>query len=168
MLVEILICGGFIGVIDYIQTPINYVEIENCYSKGDIISTDNGRVVGGFIGRVYVESGKSVKLELENNYSTGKPTTTALKGGFISTIFGSGTKIITFTNNFWDSTTSLLSTTAGTATYKTTTEMKTPTTFSTWSTSIWNIVDGEYPTLKWDFTNVWNQVAGGNPTFKWQ
>jgi hypothetical protein len=160
--------GGFAGMIIFNQSNVNYVKVNNNYSFGNIISADNGNCVGGFIGLLHVGSGLTGKLELINNYSIGKPTTTGSKGGFICAISSTGTKTVTYTNNFWDTTASAVSTTAGTATGKTTTEMKTATTFSTWNATIWNIVEGQYPTLKWDFTNVWNQVVGGIHTLKWQ
>jgi Tfp pilus assembly protein PilE len=159
--------GGFIGTLGFFESNTNYYKIKNNYSLGNSTSTDNGSCIGGFIGVLHVDTGKTGKLELINNYSTGKPTTTGTKGGFIAVISSSGTKTITYTNNFWDTTTSAISTTSGTATGRTTTLMKTASNFSTWSTSIWNIVDGAYPTLKWDFTNVWTQV-GANPTLLWQ
>ena len=41
--------------------------------------------------------------------------------------------------------------TAGKGTGLTTAEMKKASTYSSWDTSIWNIVDGSYPTLKIDW-----------------
>jgi hypothetical protein len=165
------IYGGFAGLITYSYTPAIYFRLENNYAKGNTTSTDNGNGLGGFLGTFQAMAGITGKLELINNYSTGKPTTTSsYKGGFFGYLVPTGTRNITYTNNFYDRTTSTMTTTVGTATYKTTTEMKTPVTFTnaSWSTSIWDLVSNEYPTLKWDFTNVWNQVAGGNPTLKWQ
>jgi hypothetical protein len=165
--------GGFVGTVGFTQSNTNYAKLNNNYSYGNITSADNGNCVGGFIGLINVNSGITAKLELINNYSIGKPTTTGSKGGFISTISSTGTKTITYTYDFWDTTTSAYSSTAGSTTAgaiagKITADMKIPATFSTWNATIWNIVNGEYPTLKWDFTNVWNQVAGGNHTLKWQ
>jgi hypothetical protein len=167
--------GGFIGTIGFFQSNITNVKVDNNYSRGNATSNDNGNCVGSFIGLLHVGSGYTGKLELINNYSTGKPTTTGSKGGFICTIGSTGTKTVTYTYDFWDTTTSTTSITsgstiAGAIAGKITSDMKTPSTFTNgaWSTSIWNLVSNEYPTLKWDFTNVWDQVAGGNHTLKWQ
>jgi hypothetical protein len=162
--------GGFVGMMIFLETNATHFKINNNYAQGNAISTDNANCIGGFIGLIHVASGKTGRLELINNYSTGKPTTTASgKGGFVSTVGTDGTRIITYTNNFWDTTTSQTTTNiSGTATGKTTTEMKTTSTFSSWNASIWNIVQGSYPTLKWDFTNVWKEVSGSTPILKWQ
>jgi len=52
-------------------------------------------------------------------------------------------------NVFWNSSTAgVTSSRYGTA--KTTAELQQASTFAGWDTSIWNIEDGKYPTLKWE------------------
>lgn len=116
--------------------------ISNSYSTGNLIGGDS---VGGLVGSVY--------CVISNSYSTGKVTGDSSVGGFIGV-----------TNNlpissYWDINTSGITNMCGYS-YSgscdnnygiTTEEMKNISTFnSTWDyTSIWKLVDGQYPKLQW-------------------
>ncbi len=126
--------------------------IKNCYSTGNVTrkSGYGSTEIGGFMG--------SGAATIQYCFSTGSviytDATDPTDKGFLGN-YTSGT----LTGNFWDTETSLQTTTAGTATGKTTTEMKTNITFSGWDDTIWNIGDGinnGYPYLVW-------QNPGGSP-----
>jgi len=106
----------------------NYGSISNSHSAGTVNSTSTQ--AGGL---AYTQGGT-----VTNCYSI---TIISDKGAGFSG--GSGT----ITNCFWDTTVSGAATSGG-GTGKTTAEMKTAATFSEWDSNIWNIQDGEYPTLK--------------------
>ena len=133
--------GGLIGAIDDV-TSVSYdpSSILNCYSTS---SVSGGSYGGGLVGY----TGKTTTT-VTNCYSTGSVSSgSSSRGGLI--VGNSGT----ITNCFWDKTTTgQLSSYGGTG--KTTTEMKTPSTFiaAGWSGSIWNMGDGlnsGYPYLDW-------------------
>ena len=130
--------GGFVG---YYGHPIF-----NSYATGTVTRLSGTETTfGGFVGR-------SLNGMIHKCYSTGKvkyigatdPTDKGFAGG------GSGRSMKW---NFWDNQTSLQNSTAGTATGKTTAEMKTRTTFTNarWDfTSVWCIKeDVSYPLLRW-------------------
>ena len=124
--------GGLVGY----QTGNSY--ISNCYSTTDVSINlwDGGGLIGG---------GQAM---INNSYSTGSVSGGMdyyLRGGLTSPESNGNSH---FSNNsYWDVNTSGL-TWSGTGIGKTTSEMKTPSTFSGWSTDIWDIVQGSYPTLK--------------------
>jgi hypothetical protein len=110
--------GGLIGGTD-VQN-----NIQNCYSFADVNASSQWG--GGFIG---YHSGT-----LNNCYSTGEVTGGSILGGLAGAASSAN-----YNNCFWDTETSGQSTSAG-GTGKTTSEMKTGSTFT----------DAE-----WDFTDVW-------------
>ncbi len=113
--------GGFIGS--------NSGAISNCYAQGSINSDSNQ--TGGFAG--HGNSGS-----ITNCYST---TVISNKGSGFA-LFHAETP-----GCYWDTDVSGAgSSERGTA--KSTAQMKTAATFIGWDPSIWNIQDGEYPTLK--------------------
>ncbi len=127
--------GGFLGMATW--------NVANCYSTGNVTSSGGGRA-GGFMGATGTVSGT-----ITNCYSTGLVTCT-VKGGFVG-YYNTGT----FASCYFDNTTAGTSTICGTyvssaptnITAKTTAEMKTASTFSGWSSSIWSLIDGSYPLL---------------------
>ncbi len=138
--------GGFVGE--------NYSagDIDDCYSRGSAIRAigSSNANIAGFIGRSTVGS-----PAIDNSYSTGSVTYTGATDptdkGFCGNL-NNGTA----SNSFFDTETSSQST-CSVATGKTTTEMKTASTFTNagWSTSIWNIDAGTndgYPYLDWQNT----------------
>lgn len=139
-----LMAGGLIG--DWQGSAA----IQNVYSTTSVTGiAPNGANYWGLGGLIGITSAGSLK----NTYATGTingTQATALCatagrcGGLVGTDFASG-----HSNNFWDTTTSGKST-SPVGTGKTTAEMKTAATFTGagWDTSIWNIQDGQYPTLK--------------------
>lgn len=129
--------GGFVGR--------NDGTIENCYARGDVAGDDE---VGGFCG--YNND------TIDNSYSTGTPTGNTEVGGFC------GSNNDTITDCFWDTLTSGIATSDG-GTGKTTTQMKTQSTFTDvlWNfVNIWRIKstwnDG-YPHLRWFLFTIWTQ-----------
>ena len=145
-----------------------YTTIDSCYSKGSVKGVEN---VGGLVG--YMSSAERVKVS--NSYSlasvTGTGTGNKPVGGLVGynnkaiencyavglvTGTGTGTYVgglvgtneSTVTSSYYDSTTTTQSDT-GKGVGKITTDMKQAATFAGWDTSIWNIADGSYPTLKW-------------------
>ncbi len=128
--------GGFIGELN---KPSSYpFIINNSYSR---VNTTGYYSVGGFIGKV-----SDNPFQILNSYSTGWVLGSSLTGGFIG--FKGGTSITPLIeNSFWDNQTSGQTISAG-GVAKTTAQMKTSSTFSGWSSSIWNISDGSYPSLR--------------------
>jgi len=130
--------GGLAGYNNY--------TITNCYSSGSV--SGSGVRIGGFVG--FNDGGT-----ITNCYSIGSVSGTSNVGGFIGYTSSS-----TVSNSFWNTQTSGQLTSAG-GTGKTTTEMKTASTFfnAAWDAGIWYI-DGSYnngyPYLAW-------QNPGGNP-----
>ncbi len=106
--------------------------ITDCYSIGMVNGEDT---VGGFAGINYDY--------ITNCYSTGYVTGTTTVGGFIGTSLNE-------INCFWDIDTSGWTTSSGSSTGKTTTEMKKQAIFTNWNfTSIWGIYeDYTYPFLE--------------------
>ena len=121
--------------------------IQNCYATGNVTSTGNG-TIGGLGGGS--DGGGIQKGVITNSYSIGKVVSSHTKA---SGLVGphSYNSSVTVTNSFWDTQTSQKSNSYG-GTGKTTQEMQTASTFinAGWSTNIWNIKDGFYPTLKWE------------------
>lgn len=123
--------GGFMG-------SISDGSATNCYAKGTVnivsgIGHTDARI-GGFVGEQNAGGGSIVNCySVGEVYSTGTPTN---GGGFC----GLDTSIGTETSLFWDTQTSGWATTDGSATGKTTTQMKTEATFTDAS---------------WDFDDVW-------------
>jgi hypothetical protein len=107
--------------------------ITNCYATGNI--TNGASYAGGLVGII---GGGSVSY----SYSTGTVVMIGGTGGFI----GSGTS----THSFWDTQTSARPTSSGAETGLSTSLMQTASTFTSagWDTTIWNIQNGQYPTLK--------------------
>jgi hypothetical protein len=158
--------GGFIGLSPH--------PISNCYSTGNVSSSSGGRA-GGFVGGTGTTSSSS----FTNCYSTGLVTCTT-KGGFVG-YFNAGS----FSNCFFDYNTASTSSTYGTyvtsaptgITAKTTSEMKTQSTFTGWDfTSIWEIISGFYPRLKSnpdpalpiELTSFTALSVGNNVILNWQ
>jgi len=144
--------GGFVG--QNSNNVQDYPNILDCYSTGDVtIISGNDHRIGGFIGENY-------DAILQNCYSTGRVISVEYADptdkGFAGQVLGGGP----ISNNFWDTETSLQSTSkGGDATGKTTAEMKTQSTFTDagwdFTTPDWKI-DGinnsGYPFLNWQAT----------------
>jgi hypothetical protein len=132
--------GGLVGHNNTSST------INNCYARGNVSGTSNN--VGGLVGR---NAGSTVT----NSYSTG----TAYSAGCYGGILGSNEGGASISNSFWDTNTSGLTTGCGyneatfNATGKTTSEMKTQSTFTD---------------AGWDFSSVWaiqSETNDGYPNF---
>jgi hypothetical protein len=122
--------GGLIGYDDDGITS-------DSYANGSV--TGNG-YVGGLIGHLF--TGTTVK-----NYSTCEVTGSAHVGGLIGFVGSTAY----FYSNYWDVMTSGQSTSAGGGVGKTTQEMQTQATYTSW-----------------DFTNIWRMnCASGYPEFQW-
>ncbi len=122
--------GGFGG-------SVFYNSITDCYTRASVSALSNS--VGGFAGEV----GSSTT---NFTYSTGLVTASAPVGGFVGSYYGGTTN-----NSFWDTQTSDKGSSA-VGTGKTTLEMKTPSTFSAWSSTTWAMdseINNGYAYLLW-------------------
>lgn len=135
--------GGFAGIAGWsASATVAGNSIVNSFARGDI---DANSYVGGFIGSIN-------KATVSTSYSTGKITLITGQRFFTGFANLNNTAAIT-ANDFFDKTTSnTTATDRGTA--KSTTEMKTTSTFSaaTW-TAPWVLKAGQYPQLDW-YTGV--------------
>ena len=135
--------GGLVGIVFDFPPPL----VSNCYSKGDVtrISGDDPSF-GAFLGKAEFFMGGNITIE--KCYSIGSVDCgSATDKGFVGTESGgSGT----YNDNFFDYEVSNQSNATG-ATDKTTTQMKTQSTFTNWNfTTVWEIVGGDganYPRL---------------------
>jgi len=133
-------CGGLIGT--------SYCTVSDCYSRGDVTCTsapsftDNGAFTGWHNGNA-----------IQRCYSTGRVfysgTTDPTDKGFTGKENGG-----TYSNDFWDTESSLQATTAGGASGMTTAQLKTQSTLldAGWSGSVWGMdpgVNNGYPYLLW-------------------
>jgi hypothetical protein len=124
--------GGLVGN--------NFGFVVDSYASGDVAGSYN---VGGLVGTNNNNEGN-----IYNCYSVGRvygygSSNTA--GGFIGYNAGK-----TISNSYWNKDVFGYVSDYNNfgAIAKTTTEMKTPSTFSDWDINIWDIVNGDYPTLK--------------------
>ena len=129
--------GGLVG---FYEMADNFV-IHNCYSRSDLAS--GAQYAGGLVGK------SGYPLEITNSYSTGTATGGTYSGGMVGQYSGT----FTATACFWDTLTSGNGVATGNATQpagmtgKTTTEMKTQSTFTG---------------AGWDFTDVWDMDGTTN------
>ena len=123
--------GGLVGYLDYLG------KVRDCYATG---AASGSYTVGGLVGKV------NTLGAVDDSYSTGAVTASGTAGGLVATSGG------TVSNCFWDTETSGRSTSAG-GTGKTTTEMRTRSTFTDagWDfASVWFILESvTYPLLRW-------------------
>ncbi|HPG40302.1 MAG TPA: T9SS type A sorting domain-containing protein [bacterium] len=126
--------GGFVGA--------SALTISNCYATGNV--SCSGSRIGGFCGFA------SYNTPISYCYSTGTVTGGSTIGGFVG-YYNTGT----FTSCFFNHDNANMSSYGGYATSAptgitaaTTADMKTASTYSSWSTSYWNLTNGSYPTLK--------------------
>ncbi len=130
--------GGLVGY----DEGSDRITINNCYSRSNLASGAY-YYVGGLVG--YTSS----PLEITNSYSTGTATGGTHSGGMVGQTAGT----LTATACFWDTLTSGNGVATGNATQpsgmtgKTTTEMKTQSTFTN---------------AGWDFTDVWEMDGTTN------
>ncbi|MBU1115110.1 MAG: hypothetical protein KKE09_08250, partial [Bacteroidetes bacterium] len=143
---------GYINIAGGLVGDNNGSTISNCYSRGSVSrSQGSDGDFGSFVGK------NENTTVVTDCYSTGaviyQNATNPTDKGFIGNYNATGCS-----DNFFDSETTVQSSGAG-ATTKTTTEMKTASTFSAWDSNIWNIgeaMNNNYPYLDW-------QNTGGTP-----
>ena len=131
--------GGFVGnvIAATCSNGSGSFTINDSYSKGSILGTST---IGGFAGFT------NASVTLNRVFATGLVGGSSTVGGLI----GSGTGT-TVSNSFWDATTSSQATSSG-GTSKTTAQMQTQATFTTFdfvTTPVWKISAGQYPKLNW-------------------
>ncbi len=127
--------GGFGGI-------IRNATVSDCYNHA---SVTGGQNVGGFVGSCFY-------TDISNIYSIGSVTAENAGGGLIGVSDKSGGH-----SSFWDSEVSNMSS-SKVGNGKTTSQMKTESTFSEWNFStIWQLKSGEYPSFQW-------QDGSGNGT----
>ncbi|MSW43908.1 MAG: OmpA family protein [Actinobacteria bacterium] len=164
--------GGLVG------RALYGASIGNSYAMGSIAGANYG--VGGLVGDVYGVGGPSSAISIFDSYAVAAETG---EGGSFGGLVGSGgdedpwtLAPLTYTASFWDEYTSHQSTTwlgyyvgapdesrTTVVGASTTAEMKTASTFEAWSSSIWNIANGSYPTLK-DFDAQFGTCPGDDTT----
>lgn len=146
------------GIVGYVLGG----SISKCKASGTVTASSTAGSAGGIIG--YNTDGSCLNSyslcnasantaggaigvgqsgSIENCYSIGTANGETNEGGLIGFKLGA----YSVTSSYWDTQTSGNITSAG-GIGKTTLEMKTPSTFVGWSTSIWNLITGFYPTLK--------------------
>ena len=146
--------GGFVGF-------FYYGEIDNSYSSGNVNGSSN---IGGLVGY-----NKGVGAFIDNSYATGAVNGSSNVGGLVGLNFGFidesfsigfvkgssnvgglvGSGGAGVTSSFWDNETSNRTTSAA-GTQKSTAEMFLQSTYSGWSTSIWDFTNLTYPHLYWE------------------
>lgn len=122
--------GGLVG---YIQPGT----LSNSYSTASVTSGLGSANTGGLIGS------RGNTATISSCYSMGKVAGVTNVGGLVGQ---KGVSSPVMNDSYWDSQTSLQSTSAG-GVSKLTSEMKTASTYNGWDINIWNISDGNYPTL---------------------
>jgi len=140
--------GGFAGE--------NNESIINSYSRGNV--TRNSGALSSFGGFV----GLHLEGSITNSYSTGWVKYTGSNPEIQTNKGFAGGAGATITNSFWDKETSGASTSAGTATGKTTAEMKTQATFTD---AGWDFI-GESTNGVNDYWDIFSY--DGYPFFTWQ
>ena len=119
----------------------------------------NGNVYGSYSGGI-IGYPNYTKVNISNSYTTGYSKVAGISGYKANSIsncyttmkVGSYPIAIVSDNTegvFWNSSTAGVSSSRY-GTPKTTVELQQASTFAGWDTSIWNIEDGKYPTLKWE------------------
>ena len=158
--------GGLVGYQYYVQTIGAINIITNCYATGDVTATGSSSHAGGLVGRQNASGGDHNIIT--NCYAIGNVTATSNAGGLVGNQHASNPGPNSTIACFFDSDTTGLSAGIGLAspgtgsnnvTGKTTTEMKTKSTFTAagWDFTgsagdppVWFMVDGAtYPMLFW-------------------
>ncbi|MDD3080548.1 MAG: MBG domain-containing protein [Paludibacter sp.] len=126
---------------------MTYGVFENCYATGNVTHTGALGYTGGFIGVIWADY-----VTISNCYSAGA-VSGVTSGGFIGYYHGINAVI---SNSFFDYETAGTSTISGAGsptgiTTATTATMQTASTFTSagWNTSIWTLMDGNYPKIFW-------------------
>lgn len=124
--------GSSGGIVGWMQ----HSTLSNSYSDTSIKHTSTG-APGGLVGALWNDS------HIYNSYSIGDVTSLKSRPGGLVGYFNNGYSV---NQSYWDINLSGQNISAG-GMGKSTDDMKKPTTYNGWDRSIWNIVDGQYPTL---------------------
>ncbi|QQE79540.1 InlB B-repeat-containing protein [Alicyclobacillus sp. SO9] len=150
--------GGLVGMADG--------TISDSYAAGFVSGgTYNGGLVGQLAG--------GATATISDSYATGSVATggsTSLNGGLVGYKYSG-----TISESYFDKDTTGMSTGVGGASSssgvhaESTTNMQTPSTFSSWNTSDWALLNGYYPLLKWQIGTTMSVTptvvgAGGKVT----
>lgn len=168
--------GGIVGTIDW--GTIQKVKVTNASITGSsdvggiagytsaesTLTIDqavfSGNVYGSYSGGIMGHPNYT-KVNISNSYTAGYSQAAGISAYKANSIVNSYTtmKVGTYAissyvdskveNTFWNSSTAGVSSSRY-GTPKSTDELQQAATFSGWNTSIWNIEDGKYPTLKWE------------------
>lgn len=133
----------------------------NSYSSTAISASSSGRVAG-ISGQGVGDSGGV--CQIQNTFATGRITGSS-PGTYVGGIVGflNGT-CVTPSSYFDTDTTTQSRGPSGVAVGKTTLQMEDTATYTGWSTSIWRIVQGSYPTFKNGIISVGSTTNFGNVT----
>lgn len=124
----------------------------------DVMATGSVAATGGQTSGAGGLVGSAIALspvQIVTSYATGSvtPSINGKAGGLVGRVAENGA--VTYSNAFWDSTSTGQGTTADdslsttTTGAKTTAQMKSPATFASWDRTVWKIANGAYPTLQW-------------------
>ena len=168
--------GGIVGTIDW--GTIQKVKVTNASITGSsdvggiagytsaesTLTIDqavfSGNVYGSYSGGIMGHPNYT-KVNISNSYTAGYSQAAGISAYKANSIVNSYTtmKVGTYAissyvdskveNTFWNSSTAGVSSSRY-GTPKSTDELQQAATFSGWNTTIWNIEDGKYPTLKWE------------------
>ena len=132
----------------------------NSYSSAVISASNSGRVAG-ISGQGVGDSGGV--CQIQNTFATGSITGSS-PGTYVGGIVGYLNRdCATPLSSYFDTDTTTQSRgPSGVAVGKTTAQMKTAATYTGWSTSIWRLVDGSYPTFKNGAISVGSSTSFGN------
>lgn len=119
--------GGLVALVN--DNPQSL--IENCYANGTVSALG---IAGGLVG--------DLRDKVKNSYSSGTVLSRQSNVDRIGVLVGTGSGTII---DSYGKSQSGVSDTRG---QKTDTELKTPSTFSSWNKNIWKIESGKYPQLK--------------------
>ena len=139
--------GGIVGYASAEST----LTIEQAVFNGNVYVSYSGGIIG---------YPNYTKVNISNSYTTGYSKVAGISGYKANSISNCYTTmkvgsypIARISSNtegvFWNSSTAGVSSSMY-GTPKTTGELQQASTFAGWDTSIWNIEDGKYPTLKWE------------------
>ncbi|MCL1946168.1 MAG: hypothetical protein FWF51_03315 [Chitinivibrionia bacterium] len=135
-----VMAGGSVGGFTGLGNSTTF-KIENCYATGNVTGYYN--YIGGFAGQISSSFGS---IQLTNNYATGS-VNAAQTSNYVGGLLGFQQNAVV-TNSFYNSEISGLNDDDGRGAPKTTSQMKTQGTYTSWNfNDVWGI-NGDYPYLK--------------------
>ena len=139
------------GIVGYLNAELATLTIGQAVFSGSLYGSYSGGIIG---------YKRATNVKIYNSRTEGYSEMAGISGYSVNSIVNSYTTmkvgsypIAVVSDNtegvFWNSSTAGVSSSRY-GTQKTTDELQQASTFAGWDTSIWNIEDGKYPTLKWE------------------